>query len=259
MSYTETLTSQQKKNIDTIIDSAIKSGITNPNAIAGMLAIVSKESSFVPKSEILNYSPEQIQKVFKLSSARAQQLAHNPEALGNAVYGGRGGNSANEGYKYRGRGFNQLTFKNAYKFYGDKIGVDLLANPDKLNNVDVASKVLIDYNKVAFDSLKKNGKLSAYNSDDINDFQNTEDATMAFYHATAGTGKETSYVKSLKKNDPLKGMTLALKRVNDLYDYVKKFTPSSGNFGSDRLKNAILISVGLIASYILYKTLNKKK
>ncbi len=260
MSYIETLTSEQKKNIDIIINEAKKSGITNPYAIAGMLAIVSKESAFIPKSENLNYSASGLQKTFGLSAERAKQLANKPEAIGNAVYGSKGGNGSNEGYKYRGRGFNQLTFKDAYKYYGNKIGIDLVSNPDKVNNIDVAAKVLMEYNKKAFDSLKKNGKLSAYNANDINDFNNSLDSTLAFYHATAGTGKSTSYVKGLTTNDPLKGMTKALERDNDLYEYVKNHSSNVGsNVNNNQLKNAVFIALGLTAIYILYNKLIKKK
>ncbi len=42
-------------------------------------------------------------------------LKANPEAFFNQVYGERGGNGLNDGFKYRGRGFNQLTFKNNYR------------------------------------------------------------------------------------------------------------------------------------------------
>jgi len=253
MSYTDALTQEQKTNIALIKDEALKSGITNPYAIAGMLAIVSKESSFVPKSENLNYSASRLQQVFGLSSARANEIAGKPEAIGNAVYGGKTGNASNEGYKYRGRGFNQLTFKGNYDTYGKLIGEDLVSNPDKVNDPKTAAKVLIAFNKKGIDSLKSKGKLSLYNSTGINDFKNLEDATMAFYHVTAGTGKSVDYVKGLKNKDSLGGMTKALERVQDLYSYVKE------TVSKNPIKTGLVLGILGIAVFILYKKTIKKK
>lgn len=217
MSFYDQLSDQQKRNIQLIVAEAQRQGVTNPYAIAGMLAIVSKESEFIPQSENLNYNVNSLMRVFKISREKANELVGKPEAIGNKMYGGRYGTPPNEGFTYRGRGFNQLTFKGQYKSYGDKIGVDLVANPDKVNDPVIASKILILYNKANIDSLKRQGKLSAYNANDINDFKNTRDAVLAFYHATAGTGKSVEYVKGLQTSDKqLGGMTKALARVDDL-------------------------------------------
>ena len=247
MSYLDSLTTEQKNNIAIIVDEAKKAGITNPNSIAGMLAIVSKESSFLPQNENLNYSSERLQEVFKIPASRANQIAGDPVATANAMYGGKYGNASNEGYKYRGRGFNQLTFKGNYKKYGDAIGEDLVSNPDKVNNVKTAAKVLIAYNKEGIESLKRKGKLKEYNAENINDFKNTKDATLAFYHATAGSGNSVSYVKGLAKNDQLGGMTKALNRVNDLLGavgtYVKK----------NPLKVISITAILVVATWVLVK------
>jgi putative chitinase len=253
MSYLDTLTQQQKNNLIIIKEEAKKSGITNPYSIAAMLSIVSKESSFIPQSENLNYSSDRLQKVFNLSSSRANQLAGKPEAIGNAVYGGMYGNAANEGYKYRGRGFNQLTFKDNYEAFGKLIGQDIISNPDKVNDPKVAAKVLIAYNKKGIDSLKNQGKLQEYNAKGINDFKTLEDATMAFYHVTAGSGKSVKYVKGLKSNDSLGGMTKALQRVGDLYSYVKD------TVAKNPLKTGILLGILGIGIYILYNKVILKK
>jgi putative chitinase len=253
MSYLDTLTQQQKNNISIIKDEAKKNGITNPYSIAAILSIVSKESSFVPQSENLNYSAERLQKVFNLSSTRANQIAGKPEEIGNAVYGGKYGNAANEGYKYRGRGYNQLTFKGNYDTYGKLIGENLVDNPDKVNDPKTAAKVLMAFNKKGIDSLKSKGKLQAYNSTGVNDFKNLEDATMAFYHVTAGTGKSVDYVKGLKSKDSLGGMTKALSRVEDLYSYVKE------TVAKNPIKTVIALGLLGIAIYVLYNKVIKKK
>jgi putative chitinase len=253
MSYLDTLTQQQKNNINVIKDEAKKSGITNPYSVAAILSIVSKESSFIPQSENLNYTAERLQKVFNLSSAKAKEIAGKPEAIGNAVYGGRYETPSNEGYKYRGRGYNQLTFKGNYDTYGKLIGENLVANPDKVNDPKIAAKVLMAFNKKGIDSLKSKGKLSSYNSTGINDFKNLEDATMAFYHVTAGTGKSVDYVKGLKSKDSLGGMTKALARVEDLYSYVKE------TVSKNPIKTGIALGILGIAIYVLYNKIIKKK
>ena len=229
MSYLATLNPVQRRNIATITADAKKAGITNPYAIAGMLAIISKESSFVPKEEkgYGGTSNSRIRKVFgsrvPSSDSALNQLKANVKAFFDRVYGGRYGNTSDEGYKYRGRGLNQITFKGNYKKFADLSGEDIVNNPDKMLNIDTASKVAVQFAKDGIQSLKKNGKLASYNANDINDFKNTRDATLAMYHANAGPGKSVSYVKNLESNDPYGGMTRAMQRVNDLVIATKTF------------------------------------
>lgn len=84
--------------------------------------------------ENLRYSAQRILQVFPKyfkTLAQAQQVAYNPEALANIVYGGRmGNNSQGDGYKFRGRGFMQTTGKFNYDRLGKFLRVDLLNNPD---------------------------------------------------------------------------------------------------------------------------------
>jgi putative chitinase len=256
MSYINTLSSVQKKNIETIIVQAIKSGIINPHSIAGILAIISKETQFIPKSENLNYSAKRLQEVFKLSPERANQLVGKPEAIGNAVYGGKYGNALNEGYKYRGRGFNQLTFKGNYKKYGRLIGTDIVANPDMVNEVETASKVLMSYNKEQMEALRKSGKLAEYNAKDINDFKNPKDATLGFYHVTAGVGKSVDRIKALLTNDSLGGMKKAQSRATDLYNYVESFLKKKPNLKSKKGISIGYITLGMfliLGTAVIYK------
>lgn len=82
--------------------------------------------------ENMNYSATRLLQVFPryFTKETATQYANKPEAIGNRVYGGRMGNAPDEGYKFRGRGFLQLTGKNNYRAFGEYIGVDLIDNPD---------------------------------------------------------------------------------------------------------------------------------
>jgi putative chitinase len=63
----------------------------------------------------------------------AKQYERQPEKIANKVYANRMGNgseASGDGYKFRGRGYIQLTGKDNYKAFGDHIKVDLLTTPD---------------------------------------------------------------------------------------------------------------------------------
>lgn len=82
--------------------------------------------------ENMNYSASRLLQVFPkyFTKETAMKYANKPELIGNRVYGGRMGNAPDEGYKFRGRGFLQLTGKNNYTRLGNYLGVDLINNPD---------------------------------------------------------------------------------------------------------------------------------
>lgn len=115
---------------------------------ANILAQVQSESGFKTKSEDLTYkTPERIQQVFGKNRfptvESAKPYVNNPEALANYVYAKTDGNSEQgDGWKYRGRGYLQHTGKNQYKEIAKYTGVDVVNNPDKLNDPEVASKAV---------------------------------------------------------------------------------------------------------------------
>lgn len=131
-------------------------GITDPVAVANILAQIQAESGFVPRSENLNYSGSKLFELYGPNQSRnrvrfrtleeANALAaQGPEAVGNVIYGGRMGNAADEGFKYRGRGLIQLTGKDNYRRFGEMISVDLVSNPDRANDPDIALKIAAAY------------------------------------------------------------------------------------------------------------------
>ena len=66
--------------------------------------------------------------------ASAEPFANNPEKLANKVYANRMGNGppeSGDGYRYRGRGYIQITGKDGYRQTGLRAGLDLVANPEK--------------------------------------------------------------------------------------------------------------------------------
>lgn len=101
------------------------------------LAQCSHESNnFKATVENLNYSSKSLRSVFKKyfpTEAMALEYERKPEKIANLVYGGRMGNgpeASGEGYKYRGRGYIQLTGKVNYTAFNKVVDEDVVANPD---------------------------------------------------------------------------------------------------------------------------------
>lgn len=108
----------------------------NPVRGAHFLGQASHESGgFLLSEENLNYSAETMMRVWPKrfpDAASAAPYARNPEALANKTYGDRMGNDkAGDGWKFRGRGFIQLTGKSNYRSFAQDIGRDsVMENPD---------------------------------------------------------------------------------------------------------------------------------
>jgi predicted chitinase len=226
--FINTLDATQKKHLSIIVDTLKNNGYTNPLTIAGICSIISKESVFKLVRENMNYSASRIGEVWPRLKKKASSLGGNPEALANEVYGNKYGNGPKDGYKYRGGGFNQLTFKALYTERGKQTGTDLGNDPDLIANATVAAKVLVHYYKDSFKTLAKDKKLQQYGASDLNGFTNLKDAICAAYHATAGIGKKVSDVKGLLTSDSLGGMTKAQANGPDLLTFVKQFTGYNG-------------------------------
>ena len=191
------MNSERMANVSYLLDNMQNAGITNPYLQAAILGVVGKESKFLPKDERCynNTSNERIRAVFGAkvggySSSELTTLKKDCEAFFNVVYGGRYGNMGNDGYKYRGRGFNQLTFRGSYKSIGDKIGVNLVANPDLVNTPDVAAKVMIEFLKGRFAQTQY---VKQYIDNGVaNDAPDLDSAIRVAAHANAGWGKSSS-------------------------------------------------------------------
>jgi len=122
-----------------IPDTAAKFQINTPLRLAHFLAQCGHESGgFRATQENLNYSAKGLAGIFKKyfpTEASAAAYARNPQKIANKVYGGRMGNgleASGDGYKFRGRGYIQLTGKDNYTAFGKAIGEDICANPDKV-------------------------------------------------------------------------------------------------------------------------------
>ena len=137
-----------------IPDTAKKFNITNVLRLSHFLAQCGHESGgFKAVSENLNYSADGLKKIFgKYFPGDATSYARNPEKIASKVYANRMGNgdeSSKEGFKFRGRGYIQLTGKSNYQGFTKFIGEDCVANPDL-----VATKYPLASAAFFFDSNK---------------------------------------------------------------------------------------------------------
>lgn len=182
------LSSEQSKNVQLMIDYMNDAGITNPYAQIGILSCIGKESGYVPQNEICydSTSNSRIREIFGdcrlgiYNDAELTALKNDCVKFFDAVYGpdathclgwSTGNVSVGDGYKYRGRGFNGITFKSTYKKYGDIIGENLVSDPDKLNEPEVAAKAAVEF---------------FTNGSSIPEFDNKKDATDYFVNKNAG-------------------------------------------------------------------------
>ncbi len=122
--------------LDQIPDCATKFNINTPLRLAHFLAQCAHESAeFKAREENLNYSAAGLKKVFPkyFPDNLAESYARQPEKIASRVYGDRMGNgdeASKEGYKYRGRGYIQLTGKDNYSAFANSVSDDILDNPD---------------------------------------------------------------------------------------------------------------------------------
>jgi putative chitinase len=123
--------------IQMIPDTAAKFQINTPLRLAHFLAQCGHESGgFRATQENLNYSAKGLAGIFKKyfpTEASAEAYARNPQKIANKVYANRmsnGDEASGDGFKFRGRGYIQLTGRANYTLFGKAIGEDVTGNPD---------------------------------------------------------------------------------------------------------------------------------
>jgi putative chitinase len=116
---------------------ANKFQINTPLRLAHFLAQCGHESGgFKFIRENLNYSADGLKKIFPKyfkEPGLAEKYARQPEKIASRVYGGRMGNgdeASKEGYKFRGRGYIQLTGKSNYTEFDKFVDENILENPE---------------------------------------------------------------------------------------------------------------------------------
>lgn len=121
-------------------------GAYNEKAYINVLANIRAECgpAMKPIAENMEYSAKRLRDVFSkyFTPVTAKKYEYNETAIGDRVYGNRLGNGPNEGHKYRGRGYFQITGKYNYKKYSKLLGIDLVNNPDLALEPKVAAQIL---------------------------------------------------------------------------------------------------------------------
>lgn len=129
--------------LDTICS---KFNIDGPRRLSNLLGQCAHESgNFTAVYENLNYSAQGLANTWptryavnskatpKVPNDLAKKIQRQPEQIANNTYANRIGNStveSGDGWKYRGRGYIQLTGKSNYKALGDYLNIDLISQPD---------------------------------------------------------------------------------------------------------------------------------
>jgi putative chitinase len=122
--------------------------LNTPLRIAHFMAQIEHESGLKPISENLNYSAKRMLEIFKsdfdvnrdkwLSPKEKEKVLYllgSPQRIANFVYANQNGNgneASGEGWKYRGRGFIQITGKENYFRLANDTDLDCFKNPDLL-------------------------------------------------------------------------------------------------------------------------------
>jgi putative chitinase len=120
--------------IQSVIDTF---GMNTPFRLSHFLGQCAHESgNFKFNTENLNYSSKGLLTVFPKyfkQPGLAEAYARNPERIASRVYANRMGNGVegtHDGWKFRGRGYIQLTGKNNYTEFDKFVNEDILSNPD---------------------------------------------------------------------------------------------------------------------------------
>jgi len=141
-----------------LLQDAVASGIESPKELANFMAQATHESMDLRRlEESFRYTKSSHQISGNVSSAlregrealeaaRLEALGGKPQRLAELMYGGRMGNDEpGDGFKYRGRGYIQLTGKSGYREAGKALGLDLVNNPELAADPENASKIAVWY------------------------------------------------------------------------------------------------------------------
>jgi putative chitinase len=121
-----------------IPDTVAKFDLGTPLRLAHFLAQCGHESAgFKAVVENLNYGAKGLQSIFKKyfpTEAKALEYERKPEKIANLVYANRmsnGDEKSGDGFKFRGRGYIQLTGRANYTAFNRFVdNDDVVANPD---------------------------------------------------------------------------------------------------------------------------------
>ncbi|AOJ73514.1 MULTISPECIES: glycoside hydrolase family 19 protein [Burkholderia] len=128
--------------------------ITTSKRLAAWIAQIGHESGgFTQLVESFNYRVDALKIFSRIPADMREQLGRRSNerivpierqmTIANLAYGGRYGNgdaSSGDGWRYRGRGLKQITFKDNYRMCGVALSVDLVAQPELLEQDEYAAR-----------------------------------------------------------------------------------------------------------------------
>jgi len=136
--------------------------------------VIFESGGFRVLIENMNYSAERLMKIFPKQFSNlqvAKRYERNPRAIGNRVYANRNGNgpeSSGDGFRYRGRGFIQVTFKDSYRAFSEWIGNPVVMLSPGL----VATTYPID-SALWFWESRKLGRFAVKLGSDVSDYKDS--------------------------------------------------------------------------------------
>lgn len=189
--------STQQQNINLLIKAMNEYGINDPLSQIGILSVINKECNFKPKGEVSygTTSNDRIRKLFgkrvaNYSDSELNNLKKNDKEFFNVIYAKTVGNQGgDDGWNYRGRGFNQLTGIKNYEKYGNMIGMGnkLVENPELVNDPEIAAKIAIAF-------FTKNKSVSS-----LPKFKDKIEAASYFADVNSGGGASSHREHAIKK------------------------------------------------------------
>lgn len=163
--------------------------INTPLRLAHFMAQLEHESRLKPISENLNYSADGLSKTFPKyfpTIEKANEYSRKPILIASRVYANRMGNGneqSTDGWKYRGRGFIQITGKENYLLLSKDTQINCLNNPD----------ILLE---------EANAMISAcwfWNKKKINELADNDDVQMVTLRINGGSNGLAERIKLTEK------------------------------------------------------------
>lgn len=160
--------STKEKAIAALMAEMRAQGMNNPVEQAMLLAQVDHESGgFRSMEEGFNYTAKRLMEISRTARnaglpAVEAAIKKGPMAVAELMYNGRmGNNEPGDGYKYRGRGYIQLTGKDNYRSIGKEIGLDLVNSPDLAALHENAAKIAVNFWKKNVGAKGATGNVAA--------------------------------------------------------------------------------------------------
>jgi putative chitinase len=123
----------------------------NPKRLSAFLGQLAHETDgFKIVVERANYSKGRLMAVWPdlFKAQNADEYVNKPEKALNLAYANRLGNgpeSSGDGWRYRGRGFLQITGRGEYERFSKETGIDLISNPDNMGDPHVSLLIAASY------------------------------------------------------------------------------------------------------------------